>query len=95
MARIPIQRLLFVFGMLAAAGAVGYTYATYNDQEKAGVVFSEGTLDLNLSKDGQAGADAVWSASNLLPGQEVEGEIKLDNSGNVPIESIMFSADSE
>ena len=89
---ILIEKIVALLGFVAVVAAVGYTNGVFFDQETAGAGFDAGSLDLNLSKNGGS-ADVVWTAADFLPGDEVEGEIDLDNSGTVPIKSILFSAD--
>ena len=71
---------------------IGFTIAYFQDVEKSqNNVFSAGTLDLSLGEP----SVAVWQAENMMPGDEVEGELELKNDGSLPIESLLMSVEIE
>ena len=71
---------------------IGFTIAYFQDVEKSqNNVFSAGTLDLSLGEP----SVAVWKAENMMPGDEVEGELELKNDGSLPIESLLMSVEIE
>ena len=71
---------------------IGFTIAYFQDVEKSqNNVFSAGTLDLSLGEP----SVAVWQAKNMMPGDEVEGELELKNDGSLPIESLLMSVEIE
>lgn len=68
-------------------GVVGYTTAFYQDTETSiGNGFDAGSLNLFIDEPSQA----VWTAENMLPGDEIEGEIELENVGSLPINSLIM-----
>lgn len=75
-----IRSLLVVVAVAAIAG--GATYSYFSDVEvSTGNTFSAGTLDLKLN-----GADApvtVFNATNMKPGNQPLGKIKLKNAGSI------------
>ena len=73
---------------------IGFTISYFQDVEKAeNNVFSAGTFDLKTNdKDG---VEATWQAENMMPGDEVEGELELKNDGSLPIESLLMSVEIE
>ena len=73
---------------------IGFTISYFQDIEKSeNNVFSAGILDLKTNdKDG---VDAVWKAENMMPGDEVEGELEFKNGGSIPIESLMMGVEIE
>jgi len=82
--------------ILIIVATIGFTIAYFSNTEKSeGNVFSAGTLDLNLGKSGGGEANAVWQAGNMLPGDEVEGELEFVNNGTIPIESLLMEVEIE
>ena len=73
---------------------IGFSIAHFSDIEKSeNNVFGAGTLDLKTNdKDG---VEATWQAENMMPGDEVEGELELKNDGSLPIESLLMSVEIE
>ncbi len=92
--KIKILKLIAAVAIAGAAVYVGATSSYFQDTEKSeGNVFSAGTLDLNLNKEGGGEANAVWTAENWLPGDEAEGEIEFENTGSMPIESLLMDVE--
>lgn len=90
--KIKIIKLIAVIGIAAAIIYTGYTSSYFQDTEKAeGNVFFAGTLDLVMNEP----ANAVWTAENWLPGDEVEGEIEFENVGSMPIERLLMNVEIE
>ncbi len=94
--KIKIMKLIAGMAIAGAAVYTGATSSYFQDEEKAeNNMFSAGTLDLNLNKEGGGEANAVWTAENWLPGDEVEGEIEFENTGSTPIESLLMDVEIE
>jgi len=86
-----LKSSLFIIGVIGVAGLIGFTTAYFSDTESSrNNMFQAGSLDLEIKKS----ANAIWTAGNLLPGDEVSGEIELENSGSLPIESLIFEVES-
>ncbi|MDC1205471.1 SipW-dependent-type signal peptide-containing protein [Candidatus Pacebacteria bacterium] len=86
-----IKSSLILFALAAIAG-VGYTTSFFQDIEtSAENTFEAGSLDLVINEP----ADAVWVAENWLPGDEIEGEIDLENVGSIPISSLIMEVEVE
>ncbi len=85
-------KLIAGIALITAALYVSYTSSYFQDEEKSeNNVFQAGTLDLVINEP----ANAVWTAENWLPGDEVEGEIEFENTGNIPIESLLMEVEIE
>ena len=85
---------ILIIGILLGiiAFSVKFTIAYFQDVEKSqNNVFSAGTLDLSLGEP----SVAIWQAENMMPGDEVEGELELKNDGSLPIESLLMSVEIE
>jgi predicted ribosomally synthesized peptide with SipW-like signal peptide len=83
--------ILSVIGV-AIIAAIGFTVAYLSDTEKSdNNVFSAGTLDLSIGEP----VNAVWQTDNWMPGDEVEGELELKNSGSLPIKSLIMTVEIE
>ena len=75
-----IRSLLIVVAVAAIAG--GATYSYFSDTETSNAnTFTAGTLDLKLN-----GADApvtVFNVTNMRPGNQPLGQVKLKNAGSI------------
>lgn len=90
--KLKILKLIAAVAIAGAAVYVGATSSYFQDTEKAeGNIFSAGTLDLVMNEP----ANAVWTAENWLPGDEAEGEIEFENTGSMPIESLLMEVEIE
>ncbi len=90
--KIKIVKIMAVIVFLSSALYMGMTSSYFQDTEKSeNNVFSAGTLDLVINEP----ANAVWKAENWLPGDEVEGEIEFENTGSMPIESLLMEVEIE
>ena len=71
---------------------IGFTIAYFQDVEKSkDNIFEAGTLDLKTND--RDGVEAIWKAENMMPGDEVEGELELKNTGSIPIESLLMKVE--
>ena len=74
--------------------SIKFTISYFQDVEKSkSNVFKAGSLDLKV--DDKDGVEAVWQAENMLPGDEVEGELEFKNAGTIPIESLIMEVEIE
>jgi len=74
--------------------SIKFTISYFADVEKSkNNVFKAGSLDLKV--DDKDGVEAVWQAENMLPGNEVEGELEFRNAGTIPIESLVMEVEIE
>ena len=78
----------------AVVFSIKSTISYFQDVEKSkSNVFKAGSLDLKVNdKDG---VEAIWQAENMLPGDEVEGELEFRNAGTIPIESLAMEVEVE
>jgi len=78
----------------AISFSIKFTISYFQDVEKSkNNVFKAGSLDLKVNdKDG---VEAVWQAENMLPGDEVEGELEFRNAGTISIESLVMEVEIE
>jgi len=90
-----------IFKILISAVIIGamifsikFTISYFQDVEKSkSNVFKAGSLDLKV--DDKDGVEATWQAENMLPGNEVEGELEFRNAGTIPIESLVMEVEIE
>jgi len=89
---LKILILTLIIGALIFS--IKFTLSYFQDVEKSkNNVFKAGSLDLKVNdKDG---VEAVWQAVNMLPGDEVEGELEFKNAGTIPIESLIMEVEIE
>ena len=88
--KIKIIKLIAGMAIAGAMVYIGATSSYFQDEEKSeNNVFQAGTLDLVINEP----ANAVWTAENWLPGDEVEGELEFENVGNTPIESLLMEVE--
>ena len=89
---LKILILTLIIGALIFS--IKFTLSYFQDVEKSkNNVFKAGSLDLKVNdKDG---VEAVWQAENMLPGDEVEGELEFRNAGTIPIESLIMEVEIE
>ena len=88
--RAPIIRSIAIIALVVTASAVGYTSSYFNDTEtSADNVFQAGSLDLIIGEP----VDAAWVADDLLPGDEVEGELDLENAGSLPFQKLLLEVE--
>ncbi|MCK5510878.1 hypothetical protein KAI65_05060 [Candidatus Parcubacteria bacterium] len=85
-----IKSLTVIIAVSAVIASISYTTAFFQDTEVSeNNVFEAGTLDLVINEP----ANAVWTAENWLPGDEVEGELEFENVGSLPIESLVMEVE--
>lgn len=78
--------------IIIAAISIGVTVSYFQDVEKSeNNVFKAGTLDLYMGEE----VNAIWEAENMLPGDEVEGELEFENKGSLPIKSLLMEVEIE
>ncbi|RLC63845.1 MAG: hypothetical protein DRI01_04485 [Chloroflexi bacterium] len=89
-----LKILILVVIIGAISFSIKFTISYFQDVEKSkNNVFKAGSLDLKVNdKDG---VEAVWQAENMLPGDEVEGELEFKNDGSIPIESLIMEVEIE
>jgi len=89
-----LKILILVVIIGAISFSIKFTISYFQDVEKSGNnVFKAGSLDLKVNdKDG---VEATWQAENMLPGDEVEGELEFKNDGSIPIESLIMEVEIE
>jgi len=74
--------------------SIKFTISYFQDVEKSkNNVFKAGSLDLKV--DDKDGVEATWQAENMLPGNEVEGELEFRNAGTIPIKSLVMEVEIE
>ena len=89
-----LKSLVIIIAISATVVSAGFTISYFNDMEKSeNNVFSVGTLDFDLNKPEEETANAVWTAENWLPGDEVEGELEFENVGSMDIESMLMEVE--
>jgi spore coat-associated protein N len=72
--------------------SIKVTISYFQDIEKSeNNIFSAGTLDLSIGQS----SEAIWKAENMMPGDEIEGELELKNNGSIPIESLLMEVEIE
>ena len=87
-----IKSLIIIIAIGAVVVSISYTTAFFQDTEVSkNNVFEAGTLDLVIGEP----VNAVWTAENWLPGDEVEGELEFENVGSLPIESLVMEVEIE
>ena len=89
---LKILILTLIIGALIFS--IKFTLSYFQDVEKSkNNVFKASSLDLKVNdKDG---VEAVWQAENMLPGDEVEGELEFKNAGTILIESLIMEVEIE
>jgi len=90
-----ILKILILAVIIGAVSfSIKFTISYFADVEKSeNNVFKAGSLDLKVNdKDG---VEATWQAENMLPGDEVEGELEFKNDGSIPIESLIMEVEIE
>jgi predicted ribosomally synthesized peptide with SipW-like signal peptide len=86
------KSLVFLVVIVSVVSFVGLTTAYFSDTETStNNIFQAGSLDLKIGEP----VNAVWTAENWLPGDEVKGEIELENVGSLPINSLTFEVNIE
>lgn len=89
-----ILKVLIPAVVIVAIISIGATFSYFQDVEKSeNNVFEAGTLDLKT--DDKDGVEATWQAENMLPGDEVGGELEFRNNGSMPIESLLMEVEIE
>ena len=84
--------MVIVTGIIALVGGIGYTVAFFQDTETSSDnVFQAGSLDLVINEP----ANAAWTVEDWLPGDELEGELVLENVGSLPIKSLIMEVEIE
>lgn len=84
-----ILKILIPAMIVGVILSVGITISYFQDVEKSeNNVFGAGTLDLKVNEVGGAG-----QIENLLPGDEFEKEIELENVGSLPMGGLLFKVD--
>ncbi len=74
--------------------SIKFTISYFQDVEKSkSNVFKAGSLDLKV--DDKDGVEAIWQTENMLPGNEVEGELEFRNAGTIPIKSLVMEVEIE
>ena len=89
---LKVLILTLIIGALIFS--IKFTLSYFQDVEKSkNNVFKASSLDLKVNdKDG---VEVVWQAENMLPGDEVEGELEFKNAGTIPIESLIMEVEIE
>jgi len=89
---LKVLILTLIIGALIFS--IKFTLSYFQDVEKSKAnVFKSGSLDLKV--DDKDGVKIVWQAENMLPGDEVEGELEFKNAGTIPIESLIMEVEIE
>lgn len=89
-----ILKVLIPAVAIIAIISIGTTFSYFQDVEKSeNNIFEAGTLDLKT--DDKDGVEATWQTENMLPGDEVEGELELKNNGSIPAESLLMEVEIE
>ena len=87
-----IRKSLIIIMLISAMGAVGFTTAYFSDTELSqNNTFQAGSLDLEIGEP----KNAVWIVEDWLPGDEVSGEIELENVGSLSISGLIFEVEIE
>lgn len=78
--------------LLILSVVLGLTISYFSDLEKSeNNIISGATLDLSIEEP----KEAVWNAENMLPGDEIDGELIFQNKGTIPIESLLMTIEIE
>ena len=89
-----LKILILVVIIGAVSFSIKFTLSYFQDVEKSkNNVFKAGSLDLKV--DDKDGVEATWQAENMLPGNEVEGELEFRNAGTIPIKSLVMEVEIE
>jgi spore coat-associated protein N len=92
--RFKLVKQILITGVLLGiiTFSIKSTISYFQDLESLeGNIFSAGTLDLSMGQS----SEAIWKAENMMPGDEIEGELELKNNGSIPIESLLMEVEIE
>jgi spore coat-associated protein N len=77
-------------GALAVSMIGGGTYAYFSDTEVNNSSFAAGTLDINVA--GNDAANAIIDVVNLKPGDTMQRNFKLNNTGSLDVSKVLLTS---
>ncbi|TYS17864.1 cell division protein FtsN [Rossellomorea vietnamensis] len=69
----------------------GGTYAYFSDTETSTNTFAAGTLDIKVK--GNDAANAIIDVSNIKPGDTMQRNFKLNNTGSLDVSKVILTTD--
>lgn len=78
-------------GALAVSMIGGGTYAYFNDVEVNNSVFAAGTLDINVTVDGQPDK-AIINVADIKPGDTMERKFNINNIGSLDVSKVLLTS---
>ncbi len=85
--RAKVLTTAAVLGAVAAIAGLG-TFGTFTSSTTATQTFTSGTVQIALGTAGSATNRLTVNAGNLVPGDTIERQVQLSNTGNVSLASI-------